>query len=440
MRFPHSLGLLYSAFTYFTGFKVNSGEYKVMGLAPYGEPTYVKAIKDHLIEIRDDGSLWMNMEYFTYPHGLTMTGSAFERLFGGPARQPEAQLTQREMDLARSIQDITEEVMLKMAAFAHRETGLRDLCLAGGVALNCVGNGRILREGPFERDLDSAGGRRCRWRARRGAGLWHRYLGKPRTSAERLGTWAAPARRLCQAGSPPAYADGMNGSYLGPEFSERRDRAVSRRAWLRALAASNRPRWPDEVAALLATEKVVGLLQGRMEFGPRALGGRSIIGDARSPKMQSVMNLKIKFRESFRPFAPAVLREHVHEWFELDDDSPYMLLVADVQPAPTACREQGRTTNGLWGIEQLNVPRSTIPAVTHVDYSARIQTVRRETNPLYYDIIEAFRASHRLPGDRQHVVQRARRADRLHARGRVSVLHAHQHGRARSGTLHPREG
>ena len=287
LRFPHSLGLLYSAFTYFTGFRVNSGEYKVMGLAPYGEPRYVRTIKDHLVEIRDDGSVWMNMQYFTYPHALTMTGRAFERLFDGPAREPETPLTQREMDLARSVQDVTEEVMLKMARFARRETGLRDLCLAGGVALNCVGNGRIAREKIFDE------------------------------------IWIQPAA---------GYADGMSGACLGPRYSDddmasfvHEHGCVARRVERPALAA--------EIAALLAAEKVVALFQGRMEFGPRALGARSIIGDARSPRMQSMMNLKIKFRESFRPFAPAVLRDQVGEWFQFDGDSPYMLLVADVQPS-----------------------------------------------------------------------------------------------------------
>jgi len=388
LRFPHSLGLLYSAFTYFTGFRVNSGEYKVMGLAPYGAPAYVKTIKDHLLEIRDDGSLWMNMEYFTYPHGLTMTGSAIERLLGGPARQPESPLTQREMDLARSLQDITEEVMLKMAGFAHRETGLRDLCLAGGVALNCVGNGRLVREGPFEEIWVQPAAGDAGGAIGVAMNLWHRYLDKPRVSAEASGAWQ---RRSSQApaagGAAPAYADAMKGSFLGPSFSE-----GEIGVW---LAREGYPAEPhdrcalaDHVAALLADGKVVGLVQGRMEFGPRALGGRSILGDARSPKMQSVMNLKIKFRESFRPFAPAVLREHVADYFELDRDSPYMLLVADVVRSRRI--PMSESARALWGIEKLNVPRSDIPAVTHVDYSARVQTVRRDTNPLYYDIIEAF--------------------------------------------------
>ena len=385
-RFPHSLGLLYSAFTYFTGFKVNSGEYKVMGLAPYGQPKYVKAIKDHLVEVRDDGSVWMNMEYFTYPHGLTMTGAAFERLFGGSPRQPEAKLTQREMDLARSVQDVTEEAMIKMARHARQKTGLANLCLAGGVALNCVGNGRILREGvvdelwiqPAAGDAGGALGVAMN--------VWHRFLGRPRLSPERAGTWAP--RRSSAARTPP-YADAMNGSLLGPRFS---GDEIQQFVDARGLAATRLApaALAERVAALLAEEKVIGLFQGRMEFGPRALGARSIIGDARSPKMQSVMNLKIKFRESFRPFAPAVLRERVADWFALDVDSPYMLLVADVSAEHRLPMPPGADT--LWGIDQLNVARTTIPAVTHVDYSARIQTVRRETNPLYYDIIERFYA------------------------------------------------
>jgi carbamoyltransferase len=396
LRFPHSLGLLYSAFTYYTGFKVNSGEYKVMGLAPYGEPKYVKAIKDHLLEIKDDGSVWMNQEYFTYTHGLTMTGRAFERLFGGPAREPETKLTQREMDLARSIQEITEEVMLKMAAFAHRETGMRDLCLAGGVALNCVGNGRILREGPFEQIWIQPAAGDAGGAVGVAMSLWHRYLQQPRVSAEAAGTWERRVARVPgvpnvpgvpKVRSVPRYADGMSGSFLGPRFSDEEIETFLEAEGCVA-ARVKRSELADLVAAELAQEKVVGLLQGRMEFGPRALGGRSIIGDARSPKMQSVMNLKIKFRESFRPFAPTVLREHVVDWFELDGDSPYMLLVADVLPSRRVAAPAH--AGDLWGIEKLNTPRSTIPAVTHVDYSARIQTVRPETHGVYYDIVAAF--------------------------------------------------
>jgi carbamoyltransferase len=385
LRFPHSLGLLYSAFTYFAGFRVNSGEYKVMGLAPYGEPRFVKLLKDHVIEIRDDGSLWMNMEYFTYPHGLTMTGSALERLIGGPARKPESKLTQREMDLARSIQDISEEVMLKMTAFAHRETGMRDLCLAGGVALNCVGNGRILREGPFDQIWIQPAAGDAGGALGVALALSHRYKQEPRVSAEAIGTWERPS--TVHDTRIPRYADGMSGSFLGPKFDENDIAGFVAANGYKAYRYEPME-LADRIAALMAQEKVVGLFQGRMEFGPRALGGRSIIGDARSPKMQSVMNVKIKFRESFRPFAPAVLRERVHDWFELDGESPYMLLVADVQSSrrlPVAPE-----TEGLWGIDKLNVPRSTVPAITHVDYSARVQTVRREANPLYYDIIKAF--------------------------------------------------
>ncbi len=394
LRFPHSLGLLYSAFTYFAGFKVNSGEYKVMGLAPYGKPKYVTTIKDHLIEIKDDGSLWMNQEYFTYTHGLTMTGDKLAALLGGAPREQESLLTQREMDLARSIQDITEEVMLKMTTFAHRESGLRDLCLAGGVALNCVGNGKILRDGPFEQIWIQPAAGDAGGALGVAMSLWHRHLGKPRQSPESLGTWERPDRTSPKPQAPkpvsvnvPKYADGMSGSYLGPQYSEAEiSKVIADNGYVARRV--DRAKLADEIAACLADEKVVGLMQGRMEFGPRALGGRSILGDARSPKMQAVMNLKIKFRESFRPFAPSVLRDHVGEWFELDGDSPYMLLVADVLsqrrlPVPPEAA-------GLWGIERLNVPRSTVPAITHVDYSARIQTVRHDTSPLYYDILAAF--------------------------------------------------
>jgi carbamoyltransferase len=383
-RFPHSLGLLYSAFTYFTGFRVNSGEYKVMGLAPYGEPRFVSAIRDHIVDIRDDGSIRLNLEYFEFVHGLTMTGPGFERLFGGPARPAESPLTQRELDLARSIQDVTEEVMMKMARRAHELTGLGKLCMAGGVALNCVGNGRIQREGPFK-DLwiqpaagDAGGALGV------ALSLAHRHAGIPRVSAERIGTWQLPSPGSTAV---PAFSDAMHGSFLGPAFGE--DEIAE---WLTtsgyAAERVSRAALAGRVARLLADGLVVGLVQGRMEFGPRALGGRSIIGDARSPKMQSVMNLKIKFRESFRPFAPAVLRERAAEWFELDCESPYMLLVADVVKSRRI--EMTAEQQALWGIEKLNVPRSDIPAVTHVDYSARVQTVRREANPLFYDIISAF--------------------------------------------------
>ena len=386
LRFPDSLGLLYSAFTYYTGFKVNSGEYKVMGLAPYGEPKYVSLIKDKIAEIRDDGSIRMNHEYFSYSQGLRMTNRAFDGLFAGRARRAESQITQREMDLARSIQVITEEAMLKMVGFVHRETGMNRLCMAGGVALNCVANGRLLREGPFadiwiQPAAGDAGGALGIALA-----LWHRYLGKERISPERAGTWQS--RASVSSNGLPRYADGMKGSYLGPRDTEAEIEKFLNDGQI-PFQKYSRAELPAVVAELLASEKIVGLHQGRMEFGPRALGGRSIIGDPRSPAMQSVMNLKIKYRESFRPFAPSVLREHVGEWFDLADDSPYMLLVADV--AGRHRRQMTEAEEKLWGIEKLNIKRSEIPAVTHVDYSARIQTVRRETNPLYWEIIEAFR-------------------------------------------------
>jgi carbamoyltransferase len=395
LRFPDSLGLLYSAFTYYTGFKVNSGEYKVMGLAPYGEPKYTALIKDKLAEVRDDGSIRMNHEYFSYSAGLRMTNAAFDRIFDGRPRRPESKITQREMDLARSIQVITEEAMLKMAGFVYRETGMKRLCMAGGVALNCVANGRLLRESPFE-DIwiqpaaGDAGGALGIALA-----IWHRYLGKPRVSAEQDGTWKSGTgvppvdhAQDARATALPPYVDGMKGSYLGPQDSvaEIEEFLQSRNLPYKKYS---RGQLPEVVAQFLADEKIVGLHQGRMEFGPRALGARSIIGDARSAEMQSTMNLKIKYRESFRPFAPSVLREHVAEWFELDYDSPYMMLVADV--VASRRRKMSEEEKGLFGISKLNIKRSEIPAVTHVDYSARIQTVRRETNPLYWEIIEAFR-------------------------------------------------
>ncbi|MBK8596952.1 MAG: carbamoyltransferase [Holophagales bacterium] len=385
LRFPHSVGLLYSAFTYFCGFKVNSGEYKLMGLAPYGEPRYADLIRREVVEVRDDGSIRLDLDKLEFAHGLTMTGRAFERLFGGPARAAESLLTQREMDLAASVQAVTEEIVLKMARHARELTGSKHLCLAGGVALNCVANGALARAGLFD-DLfvqpaaGDAGGA-----IGSALAVWHRRMAGPRSSPERLGTWKPP---VAGSGLPP-YADGMKGAFLGPAFSPEEIAG-----WLRGKGLPFRTvpsaELPDVVAGLLAGEKVVGLLQGRMEFGPRALGGRSILGDPRSPKMQSVMNLKIKFRESFRPFAPSVLREDVAEWFECDGDSPYMLLTADVRKELR--REMTPAEQALWGIEKLNVPRSTIPAVTHVDYSARLQTVRRETNPLYHAILSAFKA------------------------------------------------
>jgi carbamoyltransferase len=388
LRYPDSLGLLYSAFTYYTGFKVNSGEYKVMGLAPYGEPKYVEIIKDKLIEIRDDGSIRMNHEYFGYSQGLRMTNKAFNKLLGGPPRQPESKLGQREMDLARSIQAITEEILLKMARYVQRQTAMSNLCLAGGVALNCVANGRVLREVPFQNVWIQPAAGDAGGALGVALAIWHRYLGQQRTSAEKAGTWISANSQGQSKNGIPLYSDGMKGSYLGPKDSEADIE--------RFLKSGNLPyqkysadELPKQIAELLAQGKVIGLHQGRMEFGPRALGDRSIIGDPRSEKMQSLMNLKIKYRESFRPFAPSVLREDVGEWFDLDTDSPYMLLVANV--AAKKRKEMTPAQQALWGIEKLNVPRSDIPAVTHVDYSARIQTVRREVNPLYWKIIAAFK-------------------------------------------------
>lgn len=366
IRFPHSLGMLYSAFTYYTGFKVNSGEYKVMGLAPYGEPKYVQKIYDHLLELGEDGAFWLNQEYFNYCSGLTMTNERFDDLFGGPPRKPESQLTQKEMDIAASIQVVTEQAMLRLARHAHAETGKQNLCLAGGVALNCVANGRILREGPFDAlwaqpAAGDAGGAL-------GAALavWHQMLDKPRQ---------------------PKRGDAMRGALLGPSYSDAEVEAGLERVGGVSQKLSD-PDLADRVAGLLCEEKVIGWFHGRMEFGPRALGARSIIGDARSQRMQSVMNLKIKFRESFRPFAPCVLYDHVHEYFDLDCESPYMMLVAKVVenkrlPLPPEAQS-------LWGIDKLNVPRSSIPAVTHVDYSARIQTVDPDRHGLYYLMMQRF--------------------------------------------------
>jgi carbamoyltransferase len=369
-KFPHSLGLLYSAFTYFTGFKVNSGEYKLMGLAPYGEPKYVQQILDHLIDLKEDGSFKLNTRYFNYVSGLTMTSSAMDGLFDGPPRQPESPLTQREMDLARSCQVVTEEVMLRIARQVHKETGSKNLCMAGGVALNCVGNGHILREGPFDNMWIQPAAGDAGGALGVALALWYRYLNNERTVA-------GDGR------------DAMQASLLGPAFSDAEiDVFLGGNEAVATLLQE--AELPVRVAEVLAEGKVVGWFQGRMEFGPRALGARSILGDPRSKETQSVMNLKIKFRESFRPFAPSVLREHVHEYFELDADSPYMLQVAPVkkerQIAMTQEQEQ------LFGIEKLNVPRSDLPAITHVDYSARVQTVRREDNARYYDVIKAFQS------------------------------------------------
>jgi len=367
IHWADSLGLLYSAFTYFTGFKVNSGEYKVMGLAPYGEPKYVDAIYREMIDLRDDGSFRLNQQYFNYVGGLTMTNGAFEKLFGGPPRVPESKLTQREMDLARSIQTVCEEVMIRMARTVHRETGLDKLCLAGGVALNCVANGRLLREGPFKQlwiqpAAGDAGGALGVAQL-----IWHRYCGKPRR--------VTPGK------------DAMQGAHLGPEFSpDEIERALRSQGAVfeRVEGGALRRR----VAQLLAEEKIVGWFDGRMEFGPRALGARSILGDPRSPRMQAQMNLKIKFREGFRPFAPSVLRERADDYFDLECDSPYMLLVAPVKRERQIPMTSAQRT--LWGIDQLNVVRSDVPAVTHIDYSARIQTVDHDANPNYYDLIKEF--------------------------------------------------
>jgi carbamoyltransferase len=367
IRFPHSIGLLYSAFTYYTGFKVNSGEYKVMGLAPYGTPRYAPLIREHLIDLREDGSFRMDQRYFNYAQGLTMTNERFHRLFGGPPRDPESLLTQRDLDLAASIQVVTEEVMLRIARHVHARTGMRNLCLAGGVALNCVGNGRILREGPFENIWiqpaagDAGGSLGAAYVA------WHQYLGNPRV---------------------PVAGDSQKGSYLGPEYTPEEIAAALSKHGARFTSMDDAQLIPA-VAGMLAEGKVVGWMSGRMEFGPRALGARSILGDPRRPEMQKRMNLKIKNRESFRPFAPAVLAEHCSEWFELDADSPYMLLVADVkQEHRIPMTEQQQA---LFGIDKLNVPRSSIPAVTHIDYSARVQTVHAETNPRFHALLEEFR-------------------------------------------------
>ena len=374
LHFPHSLGLLYSAFTYFTGFKVNSGEYKLMGLAPYGEPRYVDLILRELIDLKEDGSFRLNMKYFDYGVGLTMTNARFDRLFGRDPRQPESRLTQSDMDLARSIQDVTEEVIYRMARHVRKQTGMKNLCLAGGVALNCVANGRILRERVFDNiwiqpAAGDAGGSL-------GAALftWYEYLGQPR------------------------QADGVNdsqrGSYLGPAYSneETRQYLVSANIAFTELSDAE---LPERIADLIKAGKIIGWFQGRMEFGPRALGARSIIGDAQSPEMQEVMNLKIKFRESFRPFAPSVLREATSEWFDLECESPYMLLVAPV--AQSKRRALTSDEEKRFGMEKLLTVRSTIPAVTHVDHSARVQTVGTEHQPVYYRMIKQFADKYGCP-------------------------------------------
>jgi len=374
MRFPHSLGLLYSAFTYYTGFKVNSGEYKLMGLAPYGEPKYKALILEKLIDLKEDGSFRLNMKYFNYCAGLTMTNKNFNELFGGKPRKSESQITPREMDLARSVQEVTEEIMLRMVRHVSRETKSKNLCLAGGVALNCVGNGRILRETSFENvwvqpAAGDAGGAL-------GAALygWYQYLGNSRKVKNKK--------------------DFQKGSYLGPEFSNKEIEKFLKDNKI-AYAKLKKDAIPDKVATLINEQNIIGWFQGAMEFGPRALGNRSILGDARSSKMQELMNLKIKFRESFRPFAPSVTEENVSDYFEIDRESPYMLLVAPVQKSIR--KKMTKKEMELFGIDKLNIKRSEIPAVTHVDYSARIQTVSKRTNPKYHKLIAAFAQKYKCP-------------------------------------------
>jgi carbamoyltransferase len=368
LHFPHSLGLLYSAFTYYTGFKVNSGEYKVMGLAPYGEPRYAQRILDHLLDVKPDGSFRLNQEYFDYTVGLRMTNRRFDALFGGPARSPEASLEQRHMDLAASVQAVLEEVVLKLVRGLVAQTGIRRLCLAGGVALNCVANGKVLRDGAVD-------------------DLWVQPAAGDAGGA--LGAALAAYHGFCgQKRARQNERDGMSGGYLGPAYATP-DIAARLRAAGATLEVLDDAAVIEQTVDALVAEKAVGWFQGRMEFGPRALGARSILGDARSPRMQQALNLKVKFRESFRPFAPSVLREDLADWFELDADSPYMLLVAAV----TERRRRAMTDDerALFGIDRLNVVRSEIPAVTHVDYSARIQTVHADTNPRYHALLAAFK-------------------------------------------------
>ena len=374
IQYPNSLGLLYSTFTYYTGFRVNSGEYKVMGLAPYGEPKYKDLIYNHLIDIKDDGSFKMNMDYFNYNVGLTMTNSKFNNLFGGAPRKPESNLTQREMDLARSIQEVTEEIVIKMAKHIRKETKMKFLCLAGGVALNCVSNGKLLRSGIFD-DIyiqpasgDAGGSIGCALLT------WYKYLDNERTTVN--------------------GSDFMKGAFLGPNFSNDTIRSYLDDRKYKYEQLSNEE-LPEQIADLIAGQNVIGWFQGRMEFGPRALGSRTIIGDARSPETQKTINLKIKYRESFRPFAPSVRADNISEYFDIDRESPYMLLVADVikdKQSPITKDE-----SSYFGLEKLNVIRSDIPAVTHVDYSARIQSVNKDTNPRYYDLLTKFYEKYGCP-------------------------------------------
>lgn len=369
IHFPHSLGLLYSAFTYYTGFKVNSGEYKLMGLAPYGVPRYTKLIKDHLIDIKEDGSFFLDMSYFDYCSGSTMTSDKFHRLFGGAPREPESIITQKDMDLAASVQSVTEEVVIKLAKDIAKMTGRKNLCLAGGVALNCVANGKLMSEKIFDNiwiqpAAGDAGGSV-------GAALsaYHMMLGMPRSINKEL--------------------DGMHGSYLGPEFSQNEIEIALKKTGAR-FNTYEIDEVIDKAAHALSDGKAIGWMNGRMEFGPRSLGGRSILADPRSPDMQRLLNLKVKFRESFRPFAPSILAEDLSEWFQIDKDSPYMLFVAKVDDKK--CFEMTKEQNNLFGIEKLNIIRSTIPSVTHVDYTARIQTVHKSTNPIFYELIKRFKS------------------------------------------------